>query len=196
VNEGNSNPIDTVRAAQEISAAVEAMGCEYALGGAIALGFWAEPRGTLDVDLTLFLPSNEPSGTVRMLQTIGCEFRTDRVIASLREHGFCQVMYQGRRIDVFVPTIEFYETARQRRKRVLLDERPIFIWDPETLCVFKLMFFRRKDLADLEQILRVQGNQLDHSWVGRQIIQIYGERDPRVSQWQELVNELLPGVET
>jgi hypothetical protein len=196
VAEGNSNPIDTVRAAQEISAAVEATGCEYALGGAIALGFWAEPRGTLDVDLTLFLPSNEPSGTVRLLQTIGCEFRTDQVIASLREHGFCQVTYEGRRVDVFVPMIEFYETARQRRKRVLLDERPTFIWDAETLCVFKLMFFRRKDLADLEQLLRVQGNQLDHSWVGQQIIQIYGERDPRVSQWQELVNELLPGVET
>ena len=61
------------------------------------------------------------------------------------------------------------------------------VWDAETLCVFKLMFFRLKDLADVEEILRVQGDQLDRDWVQRQILGIYGPRDPRMSRWDELV---------
>ena len=51
------------------------------------------------------------------------------------------------------------------------------IWDAATLCVFKMMFFRRKDLADVEQLLRVQRDQLDTSWVLNQIIELYGQRD-------------------
>src|SRR3954470_264997 len=36
---------DSYQVAEELAARLEAAGCEYALGGAIALGFWAEARG-------------------------------------------------------------------------------------------------------------------------------------------------------
>jgi hypothetical protein len=45
--------MEVAEAAQQLAAALTERGCEYALGGALALGYWAEPRGTLDVDLTL-----------------------------------------------------------------------------------------------------------------------------------------------
>lgn len=48
---------DSAQIALDLAAALEAAHCEYAIGGAIALGYWAQPRGTLDVDVTLFLPS-------------------------------------------------------------------------------------------------------------------------------------------
>jgi hypothetical protein len=95
----------------------------------------------------------------------------------------------GRRIDVFLPIISFYEQARLRRKRVVLGGQPIMIWDAETLCVFKMMFFRRKDVADTEQLLRLQADQLDGEWVLQQITEIHGPQDPRVAQWQELVRD-------
>ena len=107
----------------------------------------------------------------------------------LTDHGFCQAEFGGRRVDVFLPLVPFYEQARQRRRKVLLGKQSILIWDAETLCVFKLMFFRRKDIADLEQILRTQGMQLDRQWVLDEITKLYGQNDPRVSQWQELVQE-------
>ncbi|MEX0613820.1 MAG: hypothetical protein WD229_17005, partial [Pirellulales bacterium] len=164
--------------------------CEYALGGAIALGFWAEPRGTLDVDVTLFLPPGQPTACVRVLQKIGCDLRADEVMQSFAQYGYCEVNFGGFRIDVFLPTILFYEQARQRRKRVLLGDQPVMIWDAETLCVFKMMFFRRKDLADVEQILRMAGEQLDRDWVLKHLTDLYGQRDPRISQWQELTREV------
>ena len=159
--DSSNQPTDTVEVARQIAAALDAAGCEYALGGALALGFWSEPRSTLDVDLTLFILPSEPSRCVRLLQNIGCSVRANEAIQSLSEHGFCQVEFGTRRIDVFLPIIPFYEHARLRRRQVMLGGQPIMIWDAETLCVFKMMFFRRKDVADAEQLLRVQGDRLD-----------------------------------
>jgi hypothetical protein len=175
--------------AQQLAAALDAQGQEYALGGAIALGYWGEPRGTVDVDLTLFLPADKPSQCIGCLQDIGCDVKPAAVLQSLQEHGFCRVSYQGVRVDVFLPIVPFYEAARQRRKMVQLSGQSIAIWDAESLVVFKMMFFRRKDVADVEQILRSQIVNLDCDWIRGHLIDIYGQRDPRVAQWEELVSE-------
>lgn len=53
-----------------------------------------------------------------------------------------------------------------------------------------MMFFRRRDIADVEQILRIQGTAVDRGWVENQLKQMYGQQDPRVSQWRELVAEV------
>jgi len=183
-------PLSAIDVAERIAAALEARGQEYALGGAIALGYWGEPRGTIDVDLTLFLPPDEPFQCIRCLQQIGCQLDASAAQDSLQEHGFCRAWYHGVRVDVFLPIVPFYELARQRRRKVHIGEQVITIWDAESLAVFKMLFFRRKDIADVEQILRCQGPALDRDWVRRQLVDIVGEHDPRVSQWDELVSEL------
>lgn len=187
-------PVSATQIAREIAAALDVAGCEYAIGGAIALGFWAKPRSTMDVDVTLFLPPAEVGGCLRLLEGIGCTFSVDGATQLLSEHGYCQVEYHGGRIDVFLPLIPFYEEAHKRRRAVELGTQRVLIWDAETLCVFKLMFFRLKDLADLEEILRIQGDQLDPAWVRRQILGIYGQRDPRISRWDELVQSTTGGA--
>ncbi|NLS97376.1 MAG: hypothetical protein GXX96_34995 [Planctomycetaceae bacterium] len=58
------------------------------------------------------------------------------------------------------------------------------------MTVFKMMFFRRKDVADVEQILRTQGAQLDRTWVRNQLADMYGARDPRLAAWEDLVREI------
>jgi hypothetical protein len=188
VPDSSNSPPDAVQVAEHLAAAIANTGCDYAFGGAIALGFWSEPRGTLDVDITLFMPPKQPTACVRLLQSLGCELPAKHAVQSLTEHGFCQAEFEGRRLDVFLPTTPFYQQARERRQKVELGQQSIQIWDAETLCVFKMMFFRRKDVADLEQLLRVQSN-LDHNWVLQQLTQIYGPHDPRIAQWQELVSE-------
>lgn len=185
-----SEPIDAATAARHLAAALDAHGQEYALGGAIALGYWAAPRGTVDVDLTLFVPPDRPSGCVRLLHDLGCHLSTQDTINSLREHGFCRVEFRGVRVDVFLPTIAFYAVAHDRRRRVMLGDQPIQVWDAESLIVFKLLFFRRKDIADIEQILRTQQAALDCNWVQEQIEHLFGRHDPRLAQWAELRKEI------
>ncbi len=178
--------------ARQLAARLDERGQEYALGGAIALGFWGAPRGTLDVDITLYVPPDKPSQCIWLLQDLGCEVALGEALESLREHGFCRVRHSSLNVDVFLPTIPFYEAGRVRRKRVHLDDQSVLIWDAETLAVFKMMFFRRKDLADVEQIMRAQGKQLDRVWIRAQLEQIYGQRDPRLSRWDEIANEVAP----
>ncbi len=180
---------DAAGVAKQLAAKFSADGCEYAIGGAIALGFWAEPRGTIDVDFTLFIAPEKPAECIWRLQEVGCDLIATDAIASLNEHGFCRVSYQGSRVDIFLPTIPFYDDARRRRKKVELDGEEILIWDAETLAVFKMMFFRRKDIVDVEQILRIQGAAIDRDWVRERLSEIYGSRDPRISQWDDLVAE-------
>jgi hypothetical protein len=83
----------------------------------------------------------------------------------------------------------FYEAAKLRRRRVPLANGHAFVWDAETLCVFKMMFFRRKDLTDVEAVLLAQGETLDRRWIEASLIELYGQRDPRINQWRELVAE-------
>jgi hypothetical protein len=181
---------DAATVAQRVAAELEERGQPYALGGAIALGYWAAPRGTVDVDLTLFLSPDRPSECLWLLQEIGCHVSTSTALASLRENGYCQVTWGGLRVDVFLPTLPFYDQAQARLRQVMLGEQTINIWDAESLAVFKMMFFRRKDVADVEQILRGMGESFDRDWVRARLVEIYGDRDPRIVQWDELDEEI------
>jgi hypothetical protein len=140
----------------------------------------------VDVDLTLFLAPDKPAECVAVLQGIGCEFSAVDIARSLADHGFCRVALRGVRVDGFLPIVSFYEDAKRRRRRVHLEDQSIFIWDAETLCVFKMMFFRHKDFVDVEQILRTHGASLDRAWIRSQLLDLYGARDPRLSQWDDL----------
>ncbi|HBO43525.1 MAG TPA: hypothetical protein DD670_06265, partial [Planctomycetaceae bacterium] len=189
---GAKPPIDATTAAGRLAEQLEARGRDYALGGAIALGYWSAPRGTVDVDLTIFLPPDRPTECIALLQELDCEFGAIETTRSLREHGYCSVKYAGMRLDVFLPTIPFYEAARTRRRRMELANRPVMVWDAESLAVFKMIFFRRKDLADVEQVLRTQGDVFDRIWVREHLVAMYGARDPRLSAWDEISREVPP----
>lgn len=184
-----NQPVSAATVARLLAEQLQLRRQEYALGGAIALGYWGAPRGTVDVDVTFFLPPDKPADCVWLLQDLGCEFSATAAVESLREHGFCRVSYTGMRVDVFLPIAPFYEAARARRKEVELGDLPVTIWDAESLAVFKMMFFRRKDLADVEQILRSQGRHFDRVWVRGQLAEMYGARDPRLAAWDDLVQE-------
>lgn len=183
----NPPPIDVVDVAKHLAAGLEAEGHEYALGGALALGYWATPRGTVDVDVTIYLSTDKPSECVWVLQQLGCDFSASDAHHSIVEHRFCQVEYGGFRVDVFLPSMPFYSTAYERRRAVDMDGQTVFVWDAETLCVLKMMFFREKDNADLLEVLNVQQEKLDRDWVRNELVGICGPRDLRISRWDELV---------
>lgn len=173
--------------ADKLASRLELLGSDYAFGGAIALGFWIDPRATVDVDMTLFLDPTKPTSVLQCLVQLGCEFDLDEAVKLVREHGFCHARLDGRQVDVFLPNTPFYEAARLRRVRRRLIQTEAWVWDAATLAVFKLMFFRPKDFADVVQMLRVQGPQLDRDWVRDQLESICGRRDPRLIRWAELV---------
>jgi hypothetical protein len=175
--------------ALQLACKLEERKVDYALGGALALGFWGQPRGTIDVDLNLFLPQDKPSEVIWCLQEIGCEVIASKAVHSIREHGFCYATYASCRIDVFVSSSPIYEKARARRRRVHLGDQEVSVLDAETLTVFKMMFFRAQDILDIRKILKAQRSHLDHAWIREQLVEMFGPRDSRVIRWDELVSE-------
>jgi hypothetical protein len=187
--DSTSAPRDASEVAARLVALLEAEECDYAIGGALALGYWAVPRSTIDVDVTLYLSPDKPRDCLALLARLGCEFDSGRAESTLVSHGFCQVKFLDSRLDVFLPLVDFYETAKARRRLMPLGGGKAWIWDAETLCVFKMMFFRPKDLVDVQSLLREQAAALDRSWVEAELVELYGQRDPRITRWRELVAE-------
>lgn len=96
---------------------------------------------------------------------------------------------EGIRVDVFVSTVPFYKELKRRVRNAVLLGRPMKILGAEDLVVLKLMFFRRKDLADAEAVLRDQGNALDRRKVRNRLVKLVGEADERVHVWDELASK-------
>ena len=61
--------------AKRLAEQLDSRRVDYAVGGAIALGSFGCARGTIDVDLTLYLPAERPSECVWLLEDLGCELQ-------------------------------------------------------------------------------------------------------------------------
>jgi hypothetical protein len=91
------------------------------------------------------------------------------------------------RLDVFMPSIPFYADAQARVARVTLAGAQVPVLSAEVLSVFKLLFFRKKDLVDLERLVAFRRDRLDHGWVRSQIAEMLGEEDPRIEAWDGII---------
>jgi hypothetical protein len=63
--------------------------------------------------------------------------------------GMAVVQFGSYRVDLFAPSIPFSREAERTRRRVELDGQAAYVLSPEALAVFKLLFFRAKDIVDL-----------------------------------------------
>lgn len=62
----------------------------------------------------------------------------------------------------------------------------------EALCIFKLLFFRTKDVGDLERLLAVSGGAIDLPYIRAHLIDMMGGDDPRVAAWDRLCVDHVP----
>jgi hypothetical protein len=108
-------------------------------------------------------------------------------VARAEGEGMFVGRWDGMRIDVFLPSIPFSGEAERTRVRVT-DAKGWSGWflAAEAVVVFKLLFFRGKDLVDIERLVAVRP-ELDRPYVRRWIVEMMGEDDERVQKWDEMV---------
>lgn len=179
-------------AAQRIADALEGAGLAYAIGGALALAVAGVPRGTADVDVNVFVAAPQVPEAIRTLKSLGVEIDDAPAITRAESEGMFVGRWEGMRIDVFLPSIPFSREAERTRVRVT-DATGWSGWflAAEAVAVFKLLFFRGKDLVDLERLVAVRP-ELDRPYVRRWIAEMMGEDDERVRRWDEIVNVFGP----
>jgi hypothetical protein len=175
-------------AAQGIADALERAGLPYAIGGALALAVAGVPRGTLDVDLNVFVGEERLPEVVTALRGLGLDIDGITAAVQARRDGMFVARWDGMRVDVFLPSIPFAHEAAKTRIRVT-DATGWSGWflQAEALAVFKLLFFRGKDIVDLERLVAVH-RELDHGYVRGWIIQMMGEEDERTRRWDAIVS--------
>jgi hypothetical protein len=124
----------------------------HAFGGAIALAYCTnEPRGTRDLDVNIFVPAAEALDVLRHLPP-EIEIDADAKQALLRD-GQVRLWWLETPVDLFFNNLPFHEVVARGVVEVPLEGRTIPVLDGPSLIVFKAMFDRTKDWADIEEIV-------------------------------------------
>jgi hypothetical protein len=159
----------------------------HAIGGALALAYYAEPRATIDVDVNVFVPTDRWPDVRDALSPLGV--RVDADVTALERDGQVRLWWDRNPVDLFFSYDPFHEEMSRAARRVPFGETTIPILAPEHLAVCKAMFDRPKDWLDVEQIL-VGANPLDVTEIEAWLEAIAGAGDPRLDHLRETVSQL------
>jgi hypothetical protein len=128
-----------------------AAGMPHAFGGAIALAYCTqEPRGTRDLDVNVFV---DPTRAGEALAALPAEVTVeDAEVAAAARDGQVRVWWEDTPVDVFLDVHQFHAEVAEDIRSVPFEGRTIPVLDCTALAVFKALFDRTKDWADIEEI--------------------------------------------
>lgn len=160
-----------------VHAAFAEAGYSHAFGGAIALAYCTqEPRGTRDVDVNVFVGVDHVDDVLDVLPPDVTIRAADRVVA--RRDGQVRLMWADTPIDLFFDTHDFHRETAAGVVEVSFEGATIPVLSCEALIVFKAMFNRTKDWADIEAIL--EAGAIDGPRVLARLRSLLGASDPAV----------------
>ena len=178
---------DLLSATNELVVLLEQHKLTYAVGGALAFSVWAVPRATLDIDINVWCAPEEIRPTLERLFSFGVEGDIEKALQQAQNQGVSYLKWRGIRLDIFFPSIEFYEEALRTRVRLQVPRVGVaWVLSAEVVAVFKLLFFRPKDLLDIEKIVKVRGAALDRSYIREHLVAMVEQDDARVLHWDAL----------
>ncbi len=177
----------------ELHDGLDAAGIRHAFGGAFAL-LWCtgEPRTTIDIDLNIFAPPNDHE---RVLAALPAEVDvTDDNVSALAADGQCRLVFDGIPLDIFLDTTQFHYDLRLHVAEHELAGRMLPFLGCNDLAVFKVFFNRRKDWADIEEMLRA--GCLDLPYVTGVLVEYLGPDDDRIQQLRTIRDETARPVDS
>jgi hypothetical protein len=127
-------------------------GLPHAIGGAIALGYCTlEPRGTRDLDVNVFV---SPDRAAEVLSALPDPVTvTELNSEALSRDGQTRVWWEDTPVDLFLNALRFHREVAKSVRHVPFQDRTIPVLDCTALAVFKAMFDRTRDWADIEAML-------------------------------------------
>ncbi|HAP75305.1 MAG TPA: hypothetical protein DCR14_04415, partial [Acidimicrobiaceae bacterium] len=151
----------------------------HAFGGALALAWCTQrARGTIDIDVNVFLPAERVDDVLRVLPPDVTWTAADRDLLS--RDGQARLWWADTPVDLFLSTTGFHDdvAARARRERFAGHDIPFL--SCTDLAVFKAFFNRTKDWADLEEM--AAAGTLDRPRVVGVLAEYLGVTDERVAR--------------
>lgn len=129
-------------------------GLRHAFGGAIALAYCvAEPRGTRDLDVNIFIPAERAAELTAALPDGIAVTAAD--VEQITRDAQTRLWWDNVPIDVFLNNLPLHDDVASEIRWVPLEGREIPVLSCESLVLFKTFFNRSKDWADIEAIAEV-----------------------------------------
>jgi hypothetical protein len=155
----------------------------HAFGGALALAWCTQQaRGTIDIDVNLFIGQHHAQ---RVLVALPRGVRWDDPDrADLERVGQTRLWWEETPVDVFLSTTEFHERVGTHVRWEPFEGKQLPFLSCTDLAVFKAMFSRTRDWADLED-MAVAGT-LDRPAVLGILVDALGTSDPRIERLRSL----------
>jgi hypothetical protein len=162
-------------------------GILHAFGGAIALAYYATPRGTHDVDINLFVAANEQGRVFTALVPLGVEPASEQARRQHERDGQLRVRWDSTPLDLFFSYDQLHDACRERRRQVAFAGDRITILSAEDLAIFKVLFARERDWRDLRELLFAQGERFDRNYACGWLERILAPDDERLARFRSLL---------
>lgn len=146
--------------------ALDQAGIPHAVGGAIALAYCTlDPRGTRDLDFNVFVGPERARDVFAALPE-GVEVSGDR-LERLERDGQVRLKSGITPVDLFLSVLPFHDHVADHVRQVPFEGRTIPVLSCTALVVFKALFDRTQDWADIEAMVEAQSFDADEAsyWI-------------------------------
>lgn len=165
----------------------------HAFGGAIALAYWTlDPRGTSDIDVNVFVPVTECTRALEALPD--GVVQPEGTAQAIRRDGQIRLWWDETPVDLFFDYAPVHADAARERQTVPFAGTEIPVLGPIELAVFKTMFDRTRDWADIEAM--IARGTLDLDAVRDALREMMGTDDHRFARLDEAERRALQAVDS
>ena len=171
-----------------LHAALDAAKIPHAFGGALALAYYAAPRGTHDIDVNVFVSEKRAARVLATLARLGVAAGGTEPLRAVRDRGQVRVHWEHTPIDLFFSYDPFHDRCAERARLVPFGEGVTLpILSAEDLAVFKVIFDRAKDWTDLAEMLYALGADFDGGYATEWLRRILDAGDARHGRIEALL---------
>jgi len=168
----NNSPL--IQSLKELCLFLDESAIEYMLVGGLAVGIWAEPRATVDIDFLVSIsPSDFDNLGQKLAESNRFVFIHDKPMV-FGKVSFLRATLKSN-IDVSVDFIfaddTFKSEAIKRKEAIQLNDFSVNISTPEDMIILKMLSGREQDRLDARKILEIQKENLDMDY-----LQIWSEK--------------------
>lgn len=175
------------RALADLARLLDGLGVAYMIIGGLANAVWGEPRATLDIDATVWVPEAELGATVGRL-TSALKSRAPDPLAFVRETRVLPLeSADGVAIDLIFGLLPFEEEAIGRAVPVAVGGVAVRFCTAEDLILHKIVSQRERDLADARGVVLRRLPDLDTAYLEPRIEELSRLLDrPEIAlRWRE-----------